>query len=280
VSSEPKLAAVIGWPVHQSVSPALHSFWLKQHGLKGAYVALPIAPENFGRCVAALHLMGFRGVSITVPHKEAAFALADRLDDDARATGAVNTLVFENDAVSGMNTDVQGFASSLAESFGPAIARTGPAAVLGAGGAARAIVHALLRAGAPEIRLINRTEARAESLAAQTQNRSVSVLPWGEWANALKDVRLLINTTSLGMKGKPVLEVSLGELPPEAVVADIVYNPLETELLAKAKARGHRTMDGLGMLMHQAVPAFAAWFGVTPKVTPELRTELTRALGG
>src|SRR5262249_24207569 len=154
-------------------------------------------------------------------------ALADRLDDDARATGAVNTLVFENDAVSGMNTDVQGFASSLAESFGPAIARTGPAAVLGAGGAARAIVHALLRAGGPEIRLINRTEARAESLAAQTQNRSVSVLPWGEWANALKDVRLLINTTSMGMKGKPVLAVSLGELPPEAVVADIVYNPLE-----------------------------------------------------
>ena len=278
--SESKLAAVIGWPVRQSVSPVLHSFWLKQHGLKGAYVALPIAPENFGRCVSALPLMGFAGANVTVPHKEAAFALASDLDEDARATKAVNTLVFDDQRIRGLNTDVRGFAASLSESFGDDLARSGPAVVLGAGGAARAIVRALTRVGAPEIRLVNRTKSRAETLAAQSQGGRVSVCSWGEWEKIFRDARLLINTTSLGMTGKPSLELSLDGLPREAAVADIVYNPLQTDLLAKAKARGQPTMDGLGMLMHQAVPAFAAWFGVTPKVTRELRAELERALSG
>lgn len=280
MTEKARLAAVIGWPVHQSVSPVLHAFWLKQHGIKGAYVALPVTPENFGRCVAMLPLIGFAGASVTAPHKEAAFALAAMADDDARATGAVNTIVFEGEKIRGLNTDVRGFASSLAESLGEDAARAGPAAVLGAGGAARALVQALLCAGTPEIRVINRTKSRAESLASQTKSGHVKAMVWGDWKAALSDVRLLINATSLGMSGKSKLGISLDALPHNAAVADIVYNPLETELLAAAKARGHRTMDGLGMLMHQAVPAFAAWFGVTPKVTPELRAELERALGG
>ena len=278
MSTENKLAAVIGWPVRQSVSPVLHSHWLKQHGMKGAYVALPIEPANFGRCVSTLPLMGFAGASVTVPHKEAAFALVSSLDEDSRATGAVNTLVFKEGGVAGMNTDVRGFAASLAETLGADTARKGPAAVLGAGGAARAIVLALQRAGSPEIRLINRTPSRSDTLA-RAAGGAVRSVSWGDWKAALTDAALLVNTTSLGMTGKPPLEIALDHLPSHAAVADIVYNPLETALLRAAKARGHRTMDGLGMLMHQAVPAFAAWFGVTPSVTPELRAELQRALG-
>jgi shikimate dehydrogenase len=223
--------------------------------------------------------MGFAGASVTVPHKEAAFALVSSLDEDSRATGAVNTLVFKGDEVAGMNTDVRGFAASLAETLGADAARKGPAAVLGAGGAARAIVLALQRAGSPEIRIINRTPARSDMLA-RSAGGSIRSVPWGDWKAALSDAALLVNTTSLGMTGKPPLEIALDHLPSHASVADIVYNPRETELLRAAKARGHRTMDGLGMLMHQAVPAFAAWFGITPKVTPELRAALEQALRG
>jgi shikimate dehydrogenase len=279
MSVEGKLAAVIGWPVRQSVSPVLHSHWLKQHGIKGAYVALPIEPMNFGRCVAALPLMGFAGASVTVPHKEAAFALVSSLDEDSRATGAVNTLVFKGDEVVGMNTDVRGFAASLSETLAADAARKGPAAVLGAGGAARAIVLALQRAGSPEIRIVNRTPARSDTLA-RSAGGPVRSVSWGDWKAAFADAALLVNTTSLGMTGKPPLEIALDHLPRGASVADIVYNPLETDLLRVAKARGHATMDGLGMLMHQAVPAFAAWFGVTPNVTRELRAELERAVRG
>jgi shikimate dehydrogenase len=279
MSAEGKLAAVIGWPVRQSVSPVLHSHWLKQHGIKGAYVALPIEPANFGRCVATLPLMGFAGASVTVPHKEAAFALVSSLDEDSRATGAVNTVVFKGDGVAGMNTDVRGFAASLSETLGADAARKGPAAVLGAGGAARAIVLALQRAGSPEIRIVNRTPARSDMLA-RSAGGAVRSVPWGDWKTAFADAGLVVNTTSLGMTGKPPLEIALDHLPRHASVADIVYNPLETDLLRAAKARGHATMDGLGMLMHQAVPAFAAWFGVTPKVTRELRAELERAVRG
>jgi shikimate dehydrogenase len=214
-----------------------------------------------------------------VPHKESAFALASSLDEDAKATGAVNTLVFAGNEVKGLNTDVRGFTASLTEALGEDVATKGPVAVLGAGGAARAIVFALLRAGAPEIRLLNRTARRASELAAAlgASNR-VRVCDWGDWRPAFHGAQLLVNTTSLGMTGKTPLELSLTALPASAAVADIVYNPVETNLLREARARGHRTMDGLGMLMHQAAPAFAAWFGVTPKVTPELRADLEKAL--
>jgi len=275
----PQLAGVIGWPVHHSLSPLMHGYWLKQYDIKGAYVPLPVAPQDFGRCVAAMPLMGFAGANVTVPHKEAAFALAATLDEDARATGAVNTLVFEDGVVHGRNTDVRGFAASLAESLGEDAAKRGPVAVLGAGGAARAVLIALARAGAREIRIVNRTKERAENLArAFAQSSNIRTMAWGDWAGALGGAKLLVNTTSLGMTGKAPLDVSLEELPREAAVADIVYNPLETALLRAARERGARTMDGLGMLMHQAVPAFAAWFGVTPKVTPELRDVLVKAL--
>jgi shikimate dehydrogenase len=274
-----KLAGVIGWPVHQSLSPRLHGYWLKQHGLSGAYVALPVAPENFGRVVSAAPLMGFAGASVTVPHKEAAFALCSSLDEDAKATGAVNTLIFEDAAVKGLNTDVRGFAASLSECLGADAARGGPSVVLGGGGAARAVVLGLLRAGALEIRLLNRTRKRAENLASSANAPGrIRVFDWGDWTTAFSDTRLLVNATSLGMTGKAPLEVPIADLPGEAAVADIVYNPLETALLCEARVRGHRAMDGLGMLMHQAVPAFAAWFGVTPVVTPALRAELVSAL--
>jgi len=275
----PRLAGVIGWPVHHSLSPLMHSHWLKQYDIAGAYVPLPIAPEHFGRCVAAMPLMGFAGANVTVPHKEAAFALSATLDDDARATGAVNTLLFEGGVVHGRNTDVGGFAASLAESLGDGAAKRGPVAVLGAGGAARAVLVALARAGASEIRIANRTKERADNLArAFAQIANIKTIAWGDWVTAFASAKLLINTTSLGMTGNAPLDVSLDALPRDAAVADIVYNPLETALLRAARERGAQTMDGLGMLMHQAVPAFAAWFGVTPKVTPELREILVKAL--
>jgi shikimate dehydrogenase len=277
--NSPRLAGVIGWPVHHSLSPLMHSYWLKQHDIKGAYVPLPIAPEHFGRCVGTMPLMGFAGANVTVPHKEAAFALSATLDEDARATGAVNTLLFEDGVVHGRNTDVRGFAASLTESLGDDAARRGPVAVLGAGGAARGVILALSRAGAPEIRIVNRTKDRAKNLArAFAQSSNIRVVDWEDWARAFVGAKLLVNTTSLGMTGKAPLDVSLNDLPSGAAVADIVYNPLETALLKAARERGAATMDGLGMLMHQAVPAFAAWFGVTPKVTPELRETLVKAL--
>lgn len=275
----PRLAGVIGWPVHQSLSPVMHSYWLRQYEIPGAYVPLPIAPEDFGRCVAAMPLMGFAGANVTVPHKEAAFALSASLDDDARATGAVNTLLFEGSVVHGRNTDVGGFAASLAETLGDGAAKRGPVVVLGAGGAARAVLVALARAGASEIRVVNRTKDRAENLTrAFAQVANIRAIAWGDWATAFTGAKLLVNTTTLGMTGKAPLDVSLDALPRDAAVADIVYNPLETALLKSARERGAQTMDGLGMLMHQAVPAFAAWFGVTPKVTPELREILAKAL--
>jgi shikimate dehydrogenase len=281
MTAQAKLAAVLGWPVSQSLSPVLHSFWLKQHRINGAYVALPIAPAHFGQCVAALPLMGFAGANVTVPHKEAAFALTSSHDDDARATGAVNTLIFNGDSIAGLNTDVRGFEASLSETLGKDAVRGRAVTVLGAGGAARAVILALRRAGSAEIRVINRTPARSETLQRSMPNDGgVRAMKWGDWKSGLAGVGLLVNTTSLGMTGKPPMEIELDALPRDAAVADIVYNPLETQLLRAARARGHRTMDGLGMLMHQAVPAFAAWFGVTPKVTLQLRTELERALGG
>jgi shikimate dehydrogenase len=277
--SAAKLAGVIGWPVHHSVSPVMHSYWLKQLGIAGTYVALPIAPEDFGGCVAALPLMGFAGANVTVPHKQAAFALSADLDEDAAATGAVNTLVFEGGLIHGRNTDVRGFAASLSQALGEDAAARGPVAVLGAGGAARAVLVALMRAGAKEIRIVNRTKNRAEALiAGPAKTATLTLVEWGDWKAAFGGAGLVVNTTSLGMAGKAPLALSLDNLPSDAAVADIVYNPLETDLLKQARLRGQKTMDGLGMLMHQAAPAFAAWFGTTPEVTLALRDELVKAL--
>ena len=274
----PRLAAIIGWPAGHSLSPVLHGYWLKKHGISGAYVPLSVEPEDFANCVAALSRMEFAGANVTVPHKEAAFALSANHDEDALTTGAVNTLVFENEKIRGLNTDVRGFSAALAEAFGEDAAKSAPVIVLGAGGAARAVVLALARMGAPKIRIANRTLARAQTLRKALGNIPIEIVEWGDWAGAFAGAGLLVNATSLGLAGGPALEISLEKLPSAARVADIVYNPLETNLLREAAARGHKTMDGLGMLMHQAVPAFAAWFGVEPEVAPDLRATLEKAL--
>jgi shikimate dehydrogenase len=281
-------AGVVGWPIAQSLSPTMHSYWISEHGLDAEYVPLGVAPEEFSTLIKSLPEKGYVGVNVTIPHKQAAHRLCSTLDADARAAGAVNVLIFENDKIHGRNTDVLGFCAALEDALGADAARTGPVVVLGAGGAARAVILALARSGAAEIRVLNRTRTRAEELTealAQELGRELGgaefkIFEWGDWQNALAGAGLLVNTTSLGMVGKDTLDISLESLPQKACVVDIVYNPIETGLLAEAKARGHRTMDGLGMLMHQAVPAFEAWFGATPAVTAELRRVLEQELNG
>ena len=264
------LAGVMGWPVSHSKSPRLHGYWLDLHKIDGAYVPLPVRPEDFPGCLRALAALGFRGVNLTVPHKVAALEICDTLDAAAQAIGAVNTIVFGEGRIEGRNTDAQGFIENLRQTAPEWRAKAGPAVVLGAGGAARAVVHALREAGAPDIRLANRTKDRAASLARDFAP-GVSVVEWRNRAAALQDANLLVNTTSLGMAGQEPLDLALDALPASALVNDIVYAPLETALLRDARARGNRTVDGLGMLLHQARPGFAAWFGVTPEVTPALR---------
>lgn len=259
------LAGVAGWPVAHSRSPRLHNHWIERHGLDAAYVPLPIPPERFAEAVRALAACGFRGMNVTIPHKEAAFAVCDRVTARAHRAGAVNTLVFADGAISGDCTDGLGFLASLG-GFDP---RAGPAVLLGAGGAARAIAAALLDAGCPRVTLVNRTRARAGALAAALGG-AVAVAD----APPLADAALLVNTTSLGMAGQPPLDLDLAALPPHALVADIVYVPRETPLLHAAAARGLATVGGLGMLLHQAVPGFAAWFGVTPEVDAEVEALL------
>ena len=279
-------AGVAGWPVGQSLSPVMHGFWIAEHRLNAEYSALAIRPEDFPEEVKALAAKGYAGINVTIPHKEAAFRLSTALDDDARATGAVNLLIFSDREILGRNTDTVGFAAALDAALGEGAARNGPCVVLGAGGAARAVIVALARSGAKEIRILNRTHARAVSTidAVKTAESNIiarlNIFEWGDWNGAFSGAGLLVNTTSLGMTGKAALDIPLDALPLSAGVGDIVYNPLQTELLRAAKARGHRTMDGLGMLMHQAVPAFEAWFGIRPKVTGELRKVLEEKLNG
>ena len=272
-----RLAGVIGWPVAHSLSPRLHGFWLGEYGIDGIFAPLPVRRENFAPAVDGLMRAGFSGLSVTIPHKEAAFAIAHAVDDAACNAGAANLLVFgDNGRVEARNTDAAGLAASLAGED----LRGKTAVVIGAGGAARAALLALDGMGAREIRIVNRNPARAEALA-RSIRVSAQVVPvlWSDWEKAPGDAALLVNATSAGMTGNPPLDLSLTPLPKNAAVCDIVYNPLETPLLKAARARGHRTIDGLGMLMHQAVPAFTAFYGTTPKVTPALRTELKKALG-
>jgi shikimate dehydrogenase len=272
-----KLAGVIGWPVAQSLSPRLHSYWLREHKIDGAYLPLPVRREDFARVALALRRAGFRGLSVTVPHKQAAFSLAHRVDRAAKLAGAVNQLIFHEDgSLEGLNTDAGGLAESLA-----AIPLEGKAAtLLGAGGAARAAVLALDRLGAAEIRILNRHPARAGELACALASAVRARLVVAKaWSDAAGDAALLLNATSAGMSGTPSPDIALALLPGTATVCDIVYNPLQTPLLERARAAGLKTVDGLGMLMHQAAPAFKAFYGVEPKVTPELRRELEMALG-
>jgi shikimate dehydrogenase len=261
-----RLAGILGWPVSHSRSPRLHGFWLERHGIDGAYMPLGVAPENFATAIRGLVALGFRGANVTIPHKLAAFAICDVVEESARRAGAVNTLVFKDGRITGSNTDGWGFVNHLRESgVDPA---AGPALVLGAGGSARAIVAALQDAGAA-VSIANRTRARAEELARDLP--PLAVIDWENRSPALADHALLVHTTSLGMGQNPPLEIDLARAPARMAVADIVYVPLETPLLAAARARGLRTVDGLGMLLHQAIPGFSAWFGVTPRVDDDLR---------
>lgn len=271
ISGKAKLAGVIGWPVGHSRSPRLHGYWLKHMGVDGAYVPLAVKPEDFESVLRLLPRMGFRGANVTVPHKEQALALVDHVEPLAARIGAVNTLVVRDDgSVEGRNTDAYGFMENLRHGAPHWRPEAEPVTVLGAGGAARAVCAALVDAGVPEIRLVNRSLDRARQLAADIGGR-FTVVAWDDRDAALAGAGLLVNTTTLGMTGQPPLELTLDALPLHAVVNDIVYAPLMTDLLVTAAARGNKVVDGLGMLLWQAAPGFEAWFGVRPEVTPALR---------
>jgi shikimate dehydrogenase len=265
------LAGVMGWPVSHSRSPTLHNYWIKQYGLTGAYVLLPVEPGHLPAALKGLSALGFAGCNVTIPHKVAAMQLVDRVDPMARRMGAINTIVVEKDgSLSGFNNDGFGYIQSLLDAQPDWRADAGPITVLGAGGAARAVVLSLADRGAKEIRLTNRSQQKAQDLAREF-GAPVRAIPWEERHEALADVALLVNTTNQGMAGQSPLDLSLDRLPKHALVSDVIYIPMETPLLAAARQRGNPTVNGLGMLLNQARPAFKAWFGVMPEITPELR---------
>lgn len=278
VSGRAMLAGVVGWPVEHSLSPRLHGFWLEKYQIDGAYVALPVHPADLRAVLRLLPRIGFRGVNVTVPHKEAALEAMDEIEPLARTIGAVNTVIVREDgSLFGRNTDAFGFIENLRQGAPHWHAAHKPAVIVGAGGAARAICVALLDAGVPEIYLVNRTLARAKALADDLGDQVIAV-PWAAHAAAMAEAALVVNATTLGMKGQPETLLDLSKLAKTAVVTDIVYTPLETPLLAAARARGNATVDGLGMLIHQARPGFEAWFGKAPDPDGELRAFLIKAL--
>ena len=265
------LAGVMGWPVMHSRSPKLHNYWFERYGLAGTYVPLAIRPEGLEAALRALPALGFAGCNLTIPHKEQALRIVDHADARARRIGAISCVTVNADgSLTGTNNDWYGFVENLREAFPGWRADAGPAVVIGAGGASRAVVDALIHEGAKEIRLINRTKARAESLAAALGG-PVTVLGWDERHRALEGAALLVNTTSQGMVGNPPLDLALDALPRTAEVCDIIYIPGETPLLKAARERGARTVNGLGMLLHQGRPAWRSWFDREVEVTAELR---------
>ncbi len=272
------LAGLMGWPVTHSRSPDIHNHWLAEHGMRGAYVPLAVAPEALAQALRALPVLGFAGCNLTIPHKVAAMALVDSIDPTARRIGAINTVVVRPDgSLAGFNTDGFGYVQSLLHEMPDWRADAGPATVIGAGGAARAVLVSLLERGAREIRLCNRSEDKARALAAELGG-PIQAIAWDQRHAALAGAALLVNTTSQGMGGQAALDLSLQTLPVDAVVSDLVYVPLETPLLATARARGNPVVGGLGMLLHQARAAFAHWFGTMPAVTPALRDMVERSL--
>lgn len=264
----------MGWPIAHSRSPMIHNHWIQEHRLGGAYVLLAVPPERLPTALRGLGALGFRGCNLTIPHKVDALQLVDWADTNAHRVGAINTIVVQADgALHGFNNDGFGYIESLLEAKPDWRADAGPITVLGAGGAARAVVLSLADRGAKEIRLLNRTPQRAHALAAEF-GTPVKAYAWADRHHALDGAALLVNTTNQGMHGYPALDIQLDALPTTALVSDIVYVPLETPLLAAARLRGNPTVNGLGMLLHQARPAFAAWFGVMPQVSPALRRML------
>jgi shikimate dehydrogenase len=271
IRPEIPLAGVIGDPVAHSLSPRLHGHWLRRYRLRGHYVPLHITHTHLADALRVLPDMGFVGVNVTIPHKEYVLSLASNVSDRAALIGAANTLTFlGNGRIQADNTDGQGFLSNIRQALPGWTAATGPALVLGSGGAAKAIVSALLNDGAPRVIVANRTRARADGLKEQFGAR-VDPQDWTRIPDLVADAALIVNTTSLGMTGQPPLSIDLSRLTPPTVVTDIVYKPLETDLLRIAREAGCETVDGLGMLLHQAVPGFERWFGYTPLVDDELR---------
>lgn len=265
------LAGVIGHPIAHSRSPALHGYWLKTYGLPGHYVPMDVAPADLETVLRSLPKAGFVGANVTVPHKEAALRLADHVSDRASVIGAANTLVFRVDgSIHADNTDGYGFMQNLRAGAPDWVPQDGPAVVFGAGGAARAVLQALAEAGVPEILLTNRTRSRADHLKEEFGQR-ITVVDWVQAGNVIENAELVVNTTLLGMQGQPELRVPLDGLQPGTVVTDLVYTPLKTRLLEQAEAAGCTVVDGLGMLLHQAVPGFERWFGLRPEVTEETR---------
>jgi shikimate dehydrogenase len=275
LSGKARVAGIMGWPISHSRSPRLHGFWLDDYGIDGTYVPFAVRPEDLAPALRALPKLAVAGCNLTLPHKEAALAVMDRVDPMARRIGAVNTVVVDGEGrLNGSNTDGFGFVAALEEDAADWRVDTGPAVILGAGGAARAVVAALLERGTPEVRIVNRTLERAQRLGQELDPKRCLAVAWEAAAAYLAEAALLVNTTSLGMEGQPPLSLDLGRLPSSAVVNDIVYTPLETGLLAAARARGNRIVDGLGMLLHQARPGFEAWFGTAPRVTAVLRAHV------
>ena len=274
-----KRACVIGWPVEHSRSPLIHGYWLKRHAIDGTYSKEAVRPEAVAGFLRSLAAQGFVGCNVTVPHKEAAYRLADEREDSARAVLAANTLWLEGGKLHAANTDTYGYMTHLGLTVPDWRAHDGPVCVLGAGGAARAIVYGFLEAGVEEVRVFNRTRSRAEAMAEQFGPR-VKVFDWVSRSDASSNAAVLVNTTAAGLKGAGTLGIDFNGFNPSCIVSDIVYVPLETELLAQARARGLRTVDGLGMLLHQAVPGFEKWFGVRPQVTKELRDILVADIEG
>jgi shikimate dehydrogenase len=266
--SKARAACLIGWPAAHSRSPLIHHYWLRTLGIAGGYNIEAVPPEGFAEFVLHLSTHGFVGANVTLPHKERALALSAP-DARARAVGAANTLWYDGGELRSTNTDIEGFISNL-DAAAPGWDAAGEALVLGAGGSSRAVVFGLIERGIKRVHLANRTIDRARALADQFGD-SVHPMTWDAIGDRLPEASLLVNTTSLGMHGQPPLEIDVSRLPPQAVVADLVYVPLETALLAAARARGLKTADGLGMLLHQAVRGFELWFGQRPQVTPELR---------
>lgn len=272
------LAGVMGWPVMHSRSPTLHNYLFARHGLAGSYLPLAIRPDNLEAALRALAPLGFSGCNVTIPHKQRALAIVDDVDDVARRIGAVSCIVVRPDgSLAGTNNDAFGFVQNVLQHQPAWRADERPIAVIGAGGGARAVIYGLAERGAREIRVMNRTFARAEALAREF-GPPVTAIAWEERHHALSGAAMLVNTTSQGMTGQPPLDLALDALPSSALVCDIVYVPLETSLLAAARRRGNPTVDGLGMLLHQARPAWRAWFGLEPEVSAELRAVVEATL--
>jgi len=269
-----KLAGVMGWPITQSRSPILHNYWIEKYNLNGRCVPLAVKPERLTHAIRGLPALGFRGCNLTMPHKQFAMTMVDSLTDTAIRIGAINCIVVDDDGkMSGTNNDGNGYVLSVQEVAPHWKPSDGPIAILGAGGAARAIIVALLERGAKEVRVINRTFDKAVALAKEF-HPVIKSMPWDKRSDAIDDVTLLVNATNQGMIGKPVLDISRDKLSSRTLVSDLIYVPPETAFLAAAKARGNVTINGLGMLLHQARPAFQAWFGILPEITRELRVKI------